>query len=303
MYPRLPAWEDIAAVVLTSEHESISAAARAAHVHQQTLSQRLTRAEKTLGVNIFQRSPYGIALTAAGNALLPHIRELLARGEEFESHRQALVAHPPHTTLTIAVSNTVAELYSSAWVAAFTASHPHVSVTQLQENSTGVRTLVAEQRADVGFVEGGHSFHNEEEERIGEDELVLAVTPDHPWATRTKADPVTLEELRTTPLVVREKGSGSRTVIEDVVGTLATPAGEFGSLASQRAGIIALKAPGIMAKGAIADHVQLGKLRQVPTECTFVRPLTAVWLRHATRSKEALGFVRLVAAHPTTSLG
>lgn len=291
VYRNLPAWDDLYAVVLTAEHESISATARDSHIHQQTLSQRINRAENTLGIEIFHRSPYGIALTAAGRSLLPHVRTLLAHADEFEASRRLLARTPAHVTLTIAVSNTVAELYSPAWIATFTATHPHVSITQLQDNSAGVRKLVAEQHADVGVVEGGTPLHNEIEKELGSDELVLTVTPDHPWAKRDNEHPVTAAELRTTPLVVREKGSGSRDVIENVLGTLSPPAGEFGSLASQRSGIMALKAPGIIAKGAIADHIQLGRLIAVPAEVTFTRPLTAVWLRHATRSKEAKEFI------------
>lgn len=291
MYRNLPAWEDLYALVLTADHESISAAARDSHIHQQTLSQRINRAEKTLGMAIFHRSPYGISLTQAGRDLLPHVRTLLAHADEFDASRRLLSRSPAHVTLTIAVSNTVAELYSPAWIATFTATRPHVSITQLQENSAGVRKLVSNQRADVGVVEGGSQLHNEVEEPLGSDELVLAVTPDHPWASRTAANPVTAEELHVTPLVVREEGSGSRDVIEHQLGTLAPPAGEFGSLASQRSGIMALKAPGIIAKGAIADPVELGRLIAVPTELTFTRPLTAVWLRHASRTHEAQEFI------------
>lgn len=294
MYRNLPAWEDLYALVLTADHESISAAARDSHIHQQTLSQRINRAEKTLGIDIFHRSPYGISLTQAGRDLLPHVRMLLAYADEFEASRRLLARSPSHVTLTVAVSNTVAELYSPSWIASFTATHPHVSITQLQENSAGVRKLVSDQRADVGIVEGGSPLHNEEEEPLGSDELVLTITPDHPWAKRTTESPITATELRTTPLVVREEGSGSRDVIEQQLGTLAPPAGEFGSLASQRSGIMALKAPGIIAKGAIADYVELGRLIAVPTEIIFTRPLTAVWLRQASRAREAEEFIKSI---------
>ena len=64
---------------------------------------------------------------------------------------------------------------------------------------------------------------------------------------------MTKEELQSTPLVLREQGSGTREVVADVLGTLAPPAGEFGSLGAQRTAIGALGAPGVIARRAVVS--------------------------------------------------
>ncbi|MDU4703937.1 MAG: LysR substrate-binding domain-containing protein, partial [Corynebacterium sp.] len=127
---------------------------------------------------------------------------------------------------------------------------------------------------------------------IGTDELVLAVPTGHPWTERAE---ISIEELRTTPLVIREPGSGSRQVVEDALGNLAEPAGEFGSLSAQRAGMIALAAPTIIARGAIRDQVTLGRIVIVPTRTRFTRNLSVVMRRGSEASGDISEFIRIAS--------
>ena len=194
--------------------------------------------------------------------------------------------------LTLAVSNTVAELYYPGWAAEFHRQHPAVKLSMVQANSREVRQLVADSAVDFGLVEGEAGRHDLEERIIGTDELVLAVPTGHPWAERAE---ISVEELRATPLVIREPGSGSRQVVEDALGTLTEPAGEFGSLSAQRAGMIALAAPTIIARGAIRDQVTLGRIVIVPTDTVFTRNLSVVMRRGSEASGDISEFIRIAS--------
>ncbi|WP_257181191.1 LysR family transcriptional regulator [Corynebacterium cystitidis] len=290
MYPTLPAFDDLQALHHVARTGSISAAARELAIHQQTMSTRVARAENTLGLTVFNRSPYGVTITERGAKVIEALPALFEAAGEFTALVAALNDDTSARHLHIAVSNTVAELYYPVWAARFHALYPTVQLAMRQANSTGVRDLVTSGEVAVGIVEGGTTPHHLEETDLGTDELVLVVTPDHPWAGTT----ATAEMLRTTALVVREKGSGTRGVVEDVLGTLATPAGEFGSLASQRAGIVALGAPGVIARGAVADQIALGRLVVVDTPgLTFVRHLHAVRLRGASPNDDAEALIHV----------
>lgn len=63
MYPQLPGIEELRALVAVAELGSISSAARSQGVQQQTMPQRIAHAEKTLGITVFDRSPYGVRPT------------------------------------------------------------------------------------------------------------------------------------------------------------------------------------------------------------------------------------------------
>lgn len=192
--------------------------------------------------------------------------------------------------LSVAASHTIAELYLPTWAGFFDVEHPSVQLTVKQANSAHVCELVGTGMINVGMIESGRVPHGLESIPLGEDELVVAVNPAHPWAGTT----VTAAEVRSTPLVVREQGSGSREVIERMLGGIAPPACEFGSLAAQRAAIATLQAPSVIARVAIADQVALGKLVVVEvSDATFTRPLHAVFRRHAHLGDEARALIEI----------
>ena len=222
--------------------------------------------------------------------LIDALPDLLAACHRFSGIAASLRSDNVPRHLTLAVSNTVAELYYPGWAAEFHRQHPAVKLSMVQANSREVRQLVADSAVDFGLVEGEAGRHDLEERIIGTDELVLVVPTGHPWAERAE---ISVEELRATPLVIREPGSGSRQVVEDALGTLTEPAGEFGSLSAQRAGMIALAAPTIIARGAIRDQVTLGRIVIVPTDTVFTRNLSVVMRRGSKASGDISEFIRI----------
>jgi DNA-binding transcriptional LysR family regulator len=64
--------------VLLGDHRHYGAAARAAAVAQPALSQQIKRLESALGLRLFDRTSRSVTPTAAGRALLPLAREILA---------------------------------------------------------------------------------------------------------------------------------------------------------------------------------------------------------------------------------
>ena len=64
--------------LVMAEELHFTAAARRLYVSQPALSNQIRRLEGLLGVQLFERSPRGVALTAAGEAFLPHAQSALA---------------------------------------------------------------------------------------------------------------------------------------------------------------------------------------------------------------------------------
>ncbi|MFI5713077.1 LysR family transcriptional regulator [Kribbella sp. NPDC051620] len=63
--------------LVMSEELHFTAAARRLYVSQPALSNQIRRLETQLGAQLFDRSPRGVTLTAAGDAFLPHARGAL----------------------------------------------------------------------------------------------------------------------------------------------------------------------------------------------------------------------------------
>jgi len=69
-------WNQVRAFLATAEEGSLSAAARALHQTQPTLSRQVTALEQDLGVTLFERGHRRVRLTAAGLELLEHVRAM-----------------------------------------------------------------------------------------------------------------------------------------------------------------------------------------------------------------------------------
>ena len=69
-------WNQVRAFLATAEEGSLSAAARALHQTQPTLSRQVTQLEQTLGVTLFERGHRRVRLTDAGLELLEHVRAM-----------------------------------------------------------------------------------------------------------------------------------------------------------------------------------------------------------------------------------
>ncbi|MDN6509925.1 MAG: LysR family transcriptional regulator [Corynebacterium sp.] len=276
MYPHVPPVDQIATLVAVDEHRSIAAAARDLGLSQQTVSARVAAAEKTLGGVGFRRGVGGSEPTERGRTVLDAARDLLGAAGEFSRTVAATTRPDAVRSLPVAVSNTVAELYSPTWAARFHRENPAVRLLLRSRNSAEVCEAVAGGECVLGFVEGAEVSHGLASDVVGVDALILVVPPPHPWA----GTGVTAGQLRRTPLITREQGSGSREIVEAALGPLAEPAGEFGSLAAQRAAVTGMGEPTVIAARAVSAQLASGELVAVPvTGVTFRRMLRAVYPR------------------------
>ncbi len=69
-------WNQVRAFLAAAEEGSLSAAARALHQTQPTLSRQVTGLEASLGVTLFERGHRRLQLTTAGLELLEHVRAM-----------------------------------------------------------------------------------------------------------------------------------------------------------------------------------------------------------------------------------
>ncbi|WP_060879417.1 LysR substrate-binding domain-containing protein, partial [Streptomyces scabiei] len=178
--------------------------------------------------------------------------------------------------LRVAASMTIAEYLLPGWLLALRAARPDTAVSLLAGNSTVVAERLLADEADLGFVEGPTVPAGLDAAVIAHDHLIVVTAPGHPWARRRK--PVEAAELAATPLILREKGSGTRQVLEGALGSLARPLIELSSTTAVKSSALSGAGPAVLSELALGEELSARRLVPIPVHGVHLRrSLRAVW--------------------------
>jgi DNA-binding transcriptional LysR family regulator len=279
MTQRLPDLDALELLVAVAETGSLGQAAARQGISQPSASSRMRTLERRLGVQLLIRSTSGSRLTAAGLVVTDWARAVLDQAHALVEGAAALASRQ-RDRLRVAASLTIAEHLMPGWLLSLRAAQPDVHVELQVTNSTHVIEGLRGGDADIGFIEGRGAPKDLHSRAVGRDRLVVVVAPGHPWARKRRAlRPV---ELATTPLLLREPGSGTRETLEAALaphGGPAEPALELGATAPLRSAAASGTAPAVLSALAVADDIAAGRLVEVASELPLDRILRAVWSR------------------------
>lgn len=273
--PELGALDLFVSVV---ELGSLSKAAAAHHIAQPSASSRIRNLERQLGVRLLDRSPGGSVPTTEGSLVAGWAGVVIRSADELVAGVEALKANE-QGRLRIAASLTVAEYLLPPWLEQFLRNRPNDSVELEVANSTVVIRRLRNGTADLGFIESPFTEDGIIEHVVAHDRLIAVVRADHAWNRRPS---IPLEALASTPLVLREQGSGTRDAFEQFLADrdLGPPicALELGSTAAVRAAVVNSDLPTVISEHVIAADLDAGSLRRVVIpELVIERALRAVW--------------------------
>ncbi|MFF4546273.1 LysR family transcriptional regulator [Streptomyces sp. NPDC001435] len=254
---------------------SLGAAAREVGITQPAASSRIRSMERQLGVALVDRSPRGSRLTDAGALVTDWARRVVEAAEAFDVGAQAL-RDRRDSRLRVAASMTIAEYLLPGWLLALRADRPDTAVSLLAGNSAAVAERLLADEADVGFVEGLTVPPGLDSAVIAHDRLIVVTAPGHPWARRRRPLPAT--ELATTPLILRERGSGTRQVLDAALGGLARPLIELSSTTAVKASAVSGAGPAVLSELAVREELAMRRLVSIPVDgILLARDLRAVW--------------------------
>ena len=245
------------------EQGSLSAAARIRRISQPAVTKQLQRMEADLGLALLIRGPRRqVELTPAGERVLAFARRILGEYEALERDLATLKA-VRRGTLSLAASTIPGEYLLPQLLAAFRREYPDVVVeTTISDTTTVVERLLANE-ADIGVVGSDLRRPGLRLERLMDDEIVLAIPPDHPFAGRKEVE---VKELWDQPLVLREEGSGTRRSVEAAMAGAGQPlslrnrALILGSTQAVLQAVVAGLGVGFVSAWAAAQAVQDGRL-------------------------------------------
>ena len=202
--------EQLRIFVAVAEKQHVTRAANELNLTQSATSAAIAALEARYGIKLFDRVGRGIALTQTGRDFLVEARAVLARARDATQVLNDL-AGLKRGSLSIAASQTVGNYWLPSRIQAFHATYPGIDLQLTIANTEQVAQSVLQGDSDLGFVEGEIDAGLLSARRVDGDSLILAVGARHPWASRTK---VSAKDLPTTTWVLREPGSGTRSMFE-----------------------------------------------------------------------------------------
>ncbi len=189
---------------------SFSKCAAALNITQPAVSRHIGELEARYGMPLFSRGTSGVTLTKAGELLLSHAERLLSAYQKMD-YDMELLSQTSQGRLSIGASTTIAMYLLPPVLASFMELSGGVEVSMLSGNSENVEQWLRDGTVDIGFVENASRRPWLHYEPLMADELVLVAGTQGRYGSQ---ESVTPEELRGLPLVLREKGSGTREIIE-----------------------------------------------------------------------------------------
>ena len=228
----------------------------------------------------FERSGSRLALTEAGRVMLEHA-ERIADGYRRLQYEMDLFTDRLGGELKVGASTTIAQYVLPQVLARFTARFPEVKVSLASGNSEQVEAALARHDTDLGLVESSARHPGFHYEPFIPDELVLIASTKGRYG---RCDQVTLAELQTVPLVLRESGSGTLEVISkylaaaDVRLASLRVVMQLGSTESIKSFVRNSDAMAIVSVASIVDELRSGELRIIDIEgCTIRREFSFCW--------------------------
>jgi DNA-binding transcriptional LysR family regulator len=173
----------LALFIRVAEMQSITKAAEASHIALAAASRRITQLEDQLGVQLLFRSARGVEVTPAGNTLLAHAREMLAKVDEMRAEIADYSRGVKGLVRVQANASALAQ-YLPDDLATFAARHPAIKVSLSEERSVAIADAVFGGVADVGIIMEGADAEGLTRFEYRTDTLCAVLPKKHPVRAR-----------------------------------------------------------------------------------------------------------------------
>ena len=175
-----------------AHHKSISKASQINDLSQSAVSQAIQEVERELGAELFDRSRRPLVITPAGRIVLDYCREALRRHEELQAElarlNQATIG-----TVRLAAIYSVGLTEMSELEERFAQQFPDAELQVSYLRPERVWEAVSEDQADIGLMSYAESSRDIVALPWRDEEMVVAVAPQHPLANRQKVTASALE--------------------------------------------------------------------------------------------------------------
>lgn len=290
-------FEQLRIFVAVAELEHMTRAAERLGLTQSGVSAAIAALEARYDTPLFHRVGRHVELTSAGKLFLNEARDVLKRTAAAEMVL-AEIAGLKRGVLDLHASKTIASYWLPRHLVEFHRSYPDIRIRLTVGNTAEVAKAITDGTAEIGFVEGFVDEPTLTQQAIADDQLMIVVGRQHPWAGKRGIEP---HELLQTEWVLREQGSGTRSEFEKALKNLGISlqfmkiALELPSNEAVRGAVEAGAGATAISELLVERGIRLGTLHRIQLDLPR-RSFLLLVHRERRRSKTAAAFLALIAA-------
>ncbi len=199
--------------VVVAEQGSFTRAAKLLYMTQPAVSAQIKTLEERLEIQLLDRYDKNVLLTEAGELLLTEAKKMLTLYEEFLDAVDELKGIR-RGRLIIGASTIPGEYVLPQLIGSFKKQFPKVEIALKIADTGRVVDLLMNRNIDLGIIGASVNTENLFLQPVLKDRLILIAAKGHPLAKKKK---VAVNDILKTNFIMREPGSGTRMVIEQML--------------------------------------------------------------------------------------
>ncbi|MET3699441.1 LysR family transcriptional regulator [Bacillus oleivorans] len=193
---------------------NFSETAKMLHLSQPSVSLQIRQLEDYFQCKLFNRTTKKIELTTAGELLYQNASKIIKLVNQTEKEMQWL-NESIHGELNVGASKTIGEHVLPYVLGQYVKEFPQVEIKLKILNSEQIIDKLKNGEINIGFIESMISYPDFCQKPFLEDELVIITSSTYSHILIGENDKIAPNDLFSLPIILREKGSGTRQVVEE----------------------------------------------------------------------------------------
>ena len=267
-------------------------AANLLHITQPAVSGHIRFLEEKYNTKLFAYKNKQLFLTQSGEILKAHL--ITMKNDEKNMQGEIDSCNDDTEFFSLGVTMTVGEYAIVDELANFLLSHPQMNMHIHYGNTSQLLKLLDEGQINLAIVEGNYPHNKYSHKKYSTEEYIAVSATNHNFAI---GKPERVNDLLGERLLVREKGSGTRNILENSLTALGLQISDFVryTQVENMHTIISLlkKDCGIsfMYKTAVKDELKAGVLKEIKlNDFKILHDFDFIWEKDSVYSNKYLSF-------------
>ena len=250
--------------------------------------------EESCNLVLFKKKGRRVYLTEEGKDLYEYAKKIFDTEKDLED-ALADLRELKRGILKLGTTKAYARLFMPILISSYHQKYPNIRIKLGEGSSLEMIHSLLDFRNEIAIIAKAIDHPNVSFIPFSQEELVLIIPPDHEWASRTS---ITVEELSKEPIIMKDIGSGTRRVINDLfvkngfdpIVLMETSNTEFIKDLVHRG-----EAVSFLVRESVTPDIQAGRLKSVPLQgCTLNLDVSIAYLKDQHFSPAAKAFFDLL---------